>query len=24
LADAVKRAGLVERTGRGINRMFAE
>lgn len=24
LADAFKRAGLVERTGRGINRMFAE
>ena len=24
LADAFKRTGLVERTGRGINRMFAE
>lgn len=24
LADAFKRAGLVERTGRGVNRMFAE
>ncbi|WP_428842138.1 ATP-binding protein [Prauserella muralis] len=24
LADAFKRTGIVERTGRGINRMFAE